>query len=107
MPWVDLIHYLKQRGYDISLIDSSLWKEKHLKSIGPENALYALYALYANSQESDWIKNLSNISHVDSHNTTYALNAYNLIAPKIDNHLLTIYFDFLEQQGFINTPKTL
>ena len=107
MPWIDLIHYLNQRGYAISLIDSTLWKEKHLNSIGPENALYALYALYANSQESDWIKNLSNISRVNSHNTNNALSTFNLTAPKIDNTLLTIYFNFLEQQGFIHNPNTL
>ena len=107
ISWIDLISYLNNRGYDIRLIDPIIWKEKHLMSIDPENALYALYALYVNAQESDWMKDLSNICRANSHNTENALNTYQLTAPEIDKNLLNTYFDYLEQNNFITNHRAL
>ncbi len=101
ISWIHLIHYINQRGYCVSLIDPIVWKEKHLKTIDQENALYTLYPLYINTQHGDWMKGLSTISHANSYNTSNAFNEIGQRPPLVNEPLLDVYFNYLEQQGFI------
>ncbi|WP_323739237.1 thioester reductase domain-containing protein, partial [Candidatus Trichorickettsia mobilis] len=45
LKWQDLILWLNNQGYNISLISSNLWQEK-LKTIDENNALFPLLSLY-------------------------------------------------------------
>lgn len=101
ISWIDLINYLNNRGYSIDLVPANEWKNIHLKKIDKNNALYALYALYVNISDSDWMKGLSNISGANNHNTFKAFKEHQLRPPLINEQLLGVYFDYLEQEGFI------
>lgn len=105
ISWTHLIHYINQRGYRVSLIDPLVWKEQHLKFIGKENALYTLYPLYINTQHGDWMNGLSTISRANSYNTSNAFDELGQQAPIVNEHLLDIYFNYLEEQGFIKQPQ--
>ncbi|MDP1604625.1 MAG: amino acid adenylation domain-containing protein [Legionella sp.] len=101
ISWTELIHYINQRGYGVSLIDPMIWKEEHLKTIDKENALYTLYPLYINTPQGDWMKGLSTISCANSYNTSAAFDKMGQQAPRVNEELLDTYFNYLEQQGFI------
>lgn len=101
ISWSHLMQYLSQRGYTLSLVEPTQWKEIHLKSIDKDNALYTLYPLYVNNQQGDWMKGLSTISKAYSYNTSNAFDKFCQTAPQINESLLNIYFNYLEQQGFI------
>ena len=101
ISWIDLINYLNQRGYPISLIPAKKWTNTYLKKINKDNTLYALYALYVNEIDSDWMKGLSNISSANNHNALKAFQDSKLCPPKISHQLLDIYFAYLEQRGFL------
>lgn len=103
--WKELIQYINQRGYPVVLIDSTTWKEKHLKYIGKENALYSFYPLYINTHEGDWMNELSHISRAKSYNTSKYFVDIGQNVPSINKHLLDIYFNYLESQGFINPTQ--
>jgi amino acid adenylation domain-containing protein/thioester reductase-like protein len=102
ISWIDLVHYLNQRGYSISLIPAKKWKDCFLKKISQDNTLYALYALYINGDDLDWMNALYNISSANNNNMLNAFNECNLEPPKINYQLLNIYFSFLEKKGFLS-----
>ncbi|MGL6035627.1 MAG: amino acid adenylation domain-containing protein [Legionella sp.] len=104
VSWTQLIHYLNQRGYSIELIDPMKWKQEHLTFIDERNALYSLYPLYINAKQQEWMKGLSTISRANSYNTSKAFNEMGQIAPPISPTLLDVYFNYLEQQGFLSQP---
>ncbi|WED43930.1 amino acid adenylation domain-containing protein [Legionella cardiaca] len=99
--WKDLIEYLRQRGYNLSLLPPQKWREKLTKEINPANALYSLLTLYINQDDNDWMKGLNKISHANNQNTHYAFKENNMEFPLINQQLLDTYFSFLEQKGFL------
>lgn len=103
--WKELIQYINQRGYPVALIDSNTWKEKHLKYIGKENALYSFYPLYINSEGGDWMNELSHISRAKNYNTSKSFIDVGQTAPPINKDLLDVYFNYLENQGFIKPTQ--
>ena len=102
ISWINLVNYLNQRGYSISLIPAKKWKDCFLKKISQDNTLYALYALYINREDLDWMNSLYNISSANNHNMLNAFNKCNLELPEINYQLLNIYFSFLEKKGFLS-----
>ncbi|WP_298628237.1 amino acid adenylation domain-containing protein [uncultured Legionella sp.] len=102
ISWRQLIHYINQRGYSVSLIDPEQWKQEHIRFIKEDNALYSLYSLYVNNQNDDWMKGLATISRANSYNTNNAFNEAGQIMPPLDKKLLDIYFNYLEKEDFIN-----
>lgn len=106
LPWRQLIHYINQRGYPVALIDPQQWKQEHVQFIKEDNALYSLYSLYINSQNDDWMKGLATISRANNYNTHNAFNEVGQIMPSLNKELLDVYFNYLENEGFIKPPLT-
>lgn len=104
ISWTQLIHYINERGYVVPLIEPLKWKHEHLQYINDDNALYSLYPLYINERDEDWMKGLSAISRANSYNTNNAFNEAGQKMPTLNKHLLDVYFDFLEKEGFIKPP---
>lgn len=105
ISWLDLINYLNKRGYNILIVNSNEWKNLYLKNIKEDNALFSLLTLYMDSMESDWMKRLENVTSSHNKNSNIAFKKLNLIPPEINNKLLDLYFNFLDQEGFITLTK--
>lgn len=105
ISWTDLINYLNNRGYSITLVKPAVWKKNYLNTIDKNNALYALYALYKNLDDFDWMKGLSSIYNACCDNATKALSSLQMKCPLVDYALLDIYFNYLERCEYL--PKHL
>ncbi|KTD11238.1 amino acid adenylation domain-containing protein/thioester reductase domain-containing protein [Legionella jamestowniensis DSM 19215] len=99
--WKELMAYLLNRGYELSLLPPNEWRAKLSKEIDSQNTLYSLLTLYINQNDNDWMKALNKISHANNQNTHYAFRENNMEFPLVNSQLLDIYFSFLEQKGFL------
>ena len=102
LAWNDLMTYLKQRGYRLSLCSPKKWRELLAKDATPENALYSLITLYINQNDNDWMDNLKKIAAANNQNTLHAFKENKMKFPLIDQHMLTTYFNYLEKTGFLD-----
>jgi amino acid adenylation domain-containing protein/thioester reductase-like protein len=102
LKWSDLIAYLKYRGYCLSLCSPKKWRDLLVKKMTPDNALYSLITLYINQNNRDWMDGLKKISAANNQNTLHALKENKMQFPLIDQNILNIYFNYLEQTGFLD-----
>lgn len=94
--------YLKHRGYRLSLCSPKKWRAILAKEATPDNALYSLITLYINQNDNDWMDNLKKIAVANNQNTLHAFKENKMKFPLIDQHRLTIYFNYLEKIGFLD-----
>lgn len=102
LAWKDLIAYLTQRGYRLSLCSPKKWRNILAKEATHENALYSLITLYINQNDNDWMDGLKKISVANNQNTLHAFKENNMNFPLIDQNILNTYFNYLEQTGFLD-----
>ena len=97
MMWIDLVAWLNDYGYSLRVIPLEDWK-KMLHGIKHQNPLYPLlpfYLLLPNDYQSP---------DVSVNKAASALNQIGLVYPKIDDSLLTLYFNYLCTEGFFSKP---
>ncbi len=104
ITWKELILFLNNNGFPISIVDSSEWRSKYLAEIDENNALFNLLSLHMNPN-IEWNEGLSGISKVCDNNTRVAFKKLNLAYPNIDNNLLKKYIDYLIKTRFIQNGK--
>lgn len=105
LAWKDLMTYLSRKGYRLSLCSPKKWRAVLAKEATPDNALYSLITLYINQDNNDWMDRLKKISVANNQNTLHAVKENKLTFPLIDQHMLTTYFNYLEQTGFLNKDE--
>ncbi len=98
ISWINLISYLKERGYEIEVVSSIKWKNNYLAKIDRNNALFPLLTLYLNFSDSDWMKKLSSIKNAHNEHVMSAYKRTHNIPPFINKNLLDTYFSYLEQK---------
>lgn len=98
--WVDLVQWMNSYGFNVKLIPIVEWKEK-LKSITKDNALYPFLPYYLSLDEK-YLSPEVNVEKAKSFLTQSGLEY-----PKIDENLLTIYFDYLCHVGFLPTETLI
>lgn len=98
MAWNDLVLWLKNYGYNITLCNHQEWLDK-LTHINPENALYPfLPHLLAQKEAPD-------SPVIEMNNTIDLLSHVHLTYPEINNRLLQLYVRYLCEVGFLPEPE--
>lgn len=92
--WSDLVAWINDFGYDVKLIPIKQWQEK-LVTIRQDNALFPFLPYYLAIPENPGSPDVS-ITRA-----TKLLNSLNITYPDINDALLTIYFDYMQQMGFL------
>lgn len=95
--WSDLVAWLNNYGYNIKMISMNEWKRK-LRNIHKDNALYPFLPYYL-ALPDDY-----HSLEVSTEKAAAALSRVGLTFPPIDDHLLSIYFDYLCLEGFLTKP---
>lgn len=95
--WVDLVNWLNDYGYSIKMISLREWKIK-LRGINQDNALYPFLPYYLSLPDDYHSPN------VRTEKASAALHRAGLEYPEINDKLLNIYFDYLCNEGFFETP---
>lgn len=97
MEWMELIKWLNQYGYKISLIPFSDW-QKAIAKLNQDNALYPFVSHYLSMQTYEPFPETSVI------HATEVLSKVNIDYPKIDDKLLTTYMNYLCSVNFLPSP---
>lgn len=94
-----LFNCVQKMGYDLKLVDFETWRSNLIKQckINPDQALAAVLDNF-----SDQNLALSGVVELDSQNTLIGLKNTNFNFPPIDQEILTRYFEFFHQTGFLN-----
>ncbi|RDI46030.1 non-ribosomal peptide synthetase [Aquicella lusitana] len=96
--WTDLVSWLNDYGYKIKIIPMSKWQSM-LINISHDNALFPFLPYYLAMREGEIAPEVS------TQKASAKLKELGLTYPKIDEKLLTIYFDYLCQVSFLPPPK--
>jgi thioester reductase-like protein len=97
IAWTDLISWLNDYGYKIKLCSVSEW-QNHLRSIDQDNALFPFVSYFLAQEAVDELE-------VSMSHTNEILNQLKIPIPRIDETLLTNYFNKLNEIGFITGSK--
>lgn len=105
--WQQFVNDIRSFGYSIQPASEGQWREKLLQvaQSSPENALYPLVPLLI-KQVSEEPLSQSSVLHFDCQNTLNGLAESAIACPPVDIKLLTPYFSYLIQHGFLNTPQS-
>lgn len=92
--WSDLVAWINDYGYQVKIIPLKEWKQK-LLSIPQDNALFPFLPYYL-ALPDNYRPPL-----VNTEKASQALQKINIAYPKLDDALLSIYFDYLCQIKFL------
>ena len=98
--WQDLIAWINNYGYQITIIPLKHWQHR-LAKIPHDNALFPFLPYYLAIKE----KQLS--PNVDVSKTRLALKQLNINYPAINHKLLITYFNFFRHTNFLPDPNTM
>lgn len=104
LPWKHLITWLCNYGYDIRLVPESDWRS-NLLNLKSDSALFPLVPLYL--EDKGLYSELASEHSINDYqsNKAYQLfEAIDKVPPKIGNSLLSIYFSYLHECGFLELP---
>jgi amino acid adenylation domain-containing protein/thioester reductase-like protein len=97
MMWTDLVAWLQNYGYSITICPHQKWRE-HLTTVTADNAIYPFLPQYL-SEEAPPQTPQTNVERAES-----VLHSISLDFPVINDQLLQIYFNYLCRTEFIPTP---
>ena len=104
LPLKEMVNYIRSLGYPIELLSYEQWRSQLINTAdSSDNALYPLLSTFAEETSNTQSKN-SPLQQFDCQNTLTGLSESSIICPPVDSQLLTIYFSYLIQTGFLNSP---
>ncbi|HBY77719.1 MAG TPA: non-ribosomal peptide synthetase, partial [Cyanobacteria bacterium UBA11148] len=104
LPLKEMVNYIRSLGYPIELLSYEQWRSQLINTVdSSENALYPLLSTFAEETSNTQSQN-SPLQQFDCQNTLTGLSESSIICPPVDSQLLTIYFSYLIQTGFLNSP---
>jgi amino acid adenylation domain-containing protein/thioester reductase-like protein len=95
--WIDLIRWLKNYGYAITICSHQEWRN-HLMKITNENALFPFLPNYL-AQDNFIASPKTDMTHAMN-----TLNDLGIIYPEIDDRLLSTYMSYFIRVGFLPPP---
>ncbi|GAB4190085.1 MAG: hypothetical protein Fur006_31860 [Coleofasciculaceae cyanobacterium] len=103
-----LINSIRSLGYSIQQISHDQWKAELIKIAGrfPEHALYPLVSLFSGRNTEEKASH-SGVLKFDCKNTINGLVGTSIICPPIEDKLLSTYFSYLIDSGFLEAPRLL
>jgi thioester reductase-like protein len=108
LPLREMVNYMRSLGYPIEGVSYNQWRSQLLNAgNSPDNALYPLLSIFSeevSDRASDSQSQDSSIQHFDCQNTLTGLAGTSIVCPTIDTNLLSTYFSYLIQTGFLNPP---
>lgn len=90
ISWRDLIKWLNNNGYDITLVSVKKWLQDYLPCLSKNNPLTPFVPLYLNNKYKRAIA--PDLNHVNQENTLHVLKEDRINYPNIDDTLLKKYF---------------
>jgi amino acid adenylation domain-containing protein/thioester reductase-like protein len=108
LPLSEMVNYMRSLGYAIDRVSDAQWRSQLLNAgNSPDNALYPLLSIFSeevSDLDSDSQSQDSSIQQFDCQNTLTGLAGTSIVCPPIDTKLLSTYFSYLIQTGFLNPP---
>ena len=103
-----LINSIRSLGYPIQQISHDQWEAELIKIAGhfPEHALYPLFSLFS-GRNAEKKESHSAVLKFDCQNTVNGLAGTSAVCPPIDDKLLSTYFLYLIDSGFLEAPLLL
>jgi thioester reductase-like protein len=98
IPWNELINLIYDFGYPLKRLDYTVWKKTLMEHIQHhrENELYTLSPLF-----SDDLLEHVKLPIFDCQNLLDGLKKTSILCPQIDSNLLSTYFSYFVQSGFL------
>ena len=106
-PWNEVVNSIISFGYPLKQIDYQQWREQLLTAVEryPDNPLSPLTSIFAANKTANSNMEEGINQELDASNTYSGLTGTSIVCPKCDRQLLSTYFSFLIDQGFlIKTP---
>jgi len=103
----EMASYIRSLGYPIELVSYDKWRSQLINAVdSSENALYPLISIFseAASTANDTNSQVSQLPQIDCQNTLTGLAETSIVCPPVDAELLSTYFSYLIQTGFLNPP---
>jgi amino acid adenylation domain-containing protein/thioester reductase-like protein len=104
----EMVNYMRSLGYPIEGVSYNQWRSQLFNAgNSPNNALYPLLSIFSeevSDRASDSQSQDSSIQQFDCQNTLTGLAGTSIVCPPIDAKLLSTYFSYLIQTGFLNPP---
>jgi thioester reductase-like protein len=108
LPLSEMVNYMRSLGYPIERVSDDQWRSQLFNAgNSPDNALYPLLSIFSeevSDRASDSQSQDSSIQQFDCQNTLTGLAGTSIVCPPIDAKLLSTYFSYLIQTGFLNPP---
>jgi len=88
-------------GYPLRRVPYDTWKRELFNAEGfQDNALYPFWTFLADLEEWQTI-----IPQHDCQNTLKGLAGTSIVCPPVDDELLSTYFSYYMQSGFLDAPQ--
>ncbi|MFS0516460.1 amino acid adenylation domain-containing protein [Nostoc sp. UIC 10607] len=107
-----LFNFIREFGYPLQLMSNNQWQTELLNAAerSLDNPLYPLIPFFASSEGANEKEELAEDLNSpplksDCQNTTDGLAGSSIICPPADSELLSTYFSYLIQSGFMNAPQ--
>ncbi|WDD36594.1 amino acid adenylation domain-containing protein (plasmid) [Nostoc sp. UHCC 0926] len=110
----ELFDWIRKFGYPLQPMSYNQWEAELLNASEPSlnNPLYPLIPFFAgianegdrNQESSEQTFNLATLKF-DFQNTIDGLTSTSIVCPPVDTKLLSTYFSYLIQSGFLNAPQ--
>lgn len=107
LPLSEMVNYMRSLGYQIEQVSDAQWRSQLFNAgNSPDNALYPLLSIFSEevSDRCDSQSQDSSIQQFDCQNTLTGLADTSIFCPPVDTKLLSTYFSYLMQSGFLNPP---
>jgi amino acid adenylation domain-containing protein/thioester reductase-like protein len=108
LPLREMVNCMRSLGYPIERVSDNQWRSQLFNAgNSPDNALYPLLSIFSeevSDRASDSQSQDSSIQQFDCQNTLTGLAGTSIVCPAIDTNLLSTYFSYLIQTGFLNPP---
>ncbi|NJM20524.1 MAG: amino acid adenylation domain-containing protein [Richelia sp. SM1_7_0] len=110
----ELFNWIREFGYSLEPMSYNQWQTELINAseTSLDNPLYPLIPFFAGKETEDALKQESSEQNsnsaelkLDCQNTTDGLVDTSIVCPPVDGKLLSTYFSYLIQSGFLNPPS--
>jgi thioester reductase-like protein len=111
--WLDVVEWLKRKGYNIEVVDYLAWRDKLGATREKTNALFPLLPIFADNADSGTEHTIS-VDNGEPHgrifdcsNTSNELANNSVVCPDVGEELLDILLKYLVDNHYLESPQPI
>jgi thioester reductase-like protein/amino acid adenylation domain-containing protein len=100
-PWSEVVNSIISLGYPLKQLDYQQWRKDLLTTVerSPDHPLFPLISTF-DTPHNDTEESIN--QELEASNTNAGLAETSIVCPKCERQLLSTYFSYLTNQGFLN-----